>query len=95
MTIHVQQTGTGEPMEFDVEVREGGSRTRHRVTMSRTTRAKLSGGKVDPEALVRAAFEFLLERESKESILAKFDVTVIARYFPEFEREISRYFVGS
>ena len=32
-----------------------------------------------------------LDREPKESILAHFDVTVIRRYFPEFEREIGRY----
>jgi hypothetical protein len=33
----------------------------------------------------------LLDREQKESILARFDVTVISRYFPEFERELLRY----
>jgi hypothetical protein len=27
-------------------------------------------------------------REPKESILSQFDVEVIGRYFPEFEREI-------
>ena len=41
-----------------------------------------------PEALVEASFRFLLEREPKESILRSFDVSVIGRYFPEFEREI-------
>jgi hypothetical protein len=39
---------------------------------------------------VRRSFEFLLEREPKESILASFDLTVIARYFPEYESEIAR-----
>jgi hypothetical protein len=34
----------------------------------------------------------LLDREAKESILQRFDVTVISRYFPEFERELPRYF---
>ncbi len=27
----------------------------------------------------------------RNSILGRFDVTVIAHYFPEFERELSRY----
>ncbi len=36
-------------------------------------------------------FGFLLDREPKESILGRFDVTVIARYFPEFERELPNY----
>jgi len=38
------------------------------------------------------AFRFLLDREPKESILGRFDVTAISRYFPEFEREMPRYF---
>jgi hypothetical protein len=32
----------------------------------------------------------LLEREPKESILTRFDLSVIGRYFPEYEREIKR-----
>ena len=31
---------------------------------------------------------FLLAREPKESILKRFDVSVISDYFAEFEREI-------
>jgi hypothetical protein len=38
--------------------------------------------------LVEASFAFLLERETKESILREFDLTVIGRYFHEYEREI-------
>ena len=33
----------------------------------------------------------LLDRERKEFTLGRFDVTVISRYFPEFERELPRY----
>ena len=43
------------------------------------------------ERCLEAVFRFLLGRERKESILARFDATVISRYFPEFEREVSRY----
>ena len=32
----------------------------------------------------------LLEREPKESILARFDLPVIERYFPEYPHEIRR-----
>jgi hypothetical protein len=38
---------------------------------------------------VRDCFAFLLEREPTESILSSFDVGVIGRYFPEFERVIA------
>lgn len=77
-------------MEFDVEVGDGKDRTRHRVTMTNAVHARL-GATVSPVAFVRAAFAFLLQREPKESILRRFDVTVISRYFPEFEREVGRY----
>lgn len=76
---------------FEVTVREGGGETHHRVTMSAQIYANLSGGRVSEERLLEAAFRFLLERESKEQILRQFDVTVIARYFPEFETALPRY----
>jgi hypothetical protein len=44
---------------------------------------------------LEAAFRFLLDREPKESILGRFEVTVISRYFPEFERELPRYLSAS
>jgi hypothetical protein len=59
--------------------------------MSRDTYRRLSGGKHTPERCLEAAFRFLLDREPKESILARFDIAVISRYFPEFERELPRY----
>ena len=60
----------------------------HDVTVSPNDYTKLAGEKIQPEELVRRSFEFLLEREPKESILARFDLSVISRYFPEYEREI-------
>jgi hypothetical protein len=44
--------------------------------------------------VVDAAFRFLLDREPKEAILARFDVSLIAQYFPEFEEELPRYLRG-
>ena len=45
-------------------------------------------GRADVQRLVYETFAFLLEREAKESILRSFDITVVGRYFPEFEDEI-------
>lgn len=94
-TVVVEVTESGEPLHFSVTVREGNGETRHRVTMDRSTHARLGRGTATPEACVRAAFAFLLDREPKESILSSFDVTVIGRYFPEFERELPRYLKGA
>ena len=76
--------------EFQVRVIEGKSQTSHRVTLKAADYERIAGGKVEPAELVRRSFEFLLENEPKESILAKFDLTVIGRYFPNFEREMRR-----
>jgi len=81
--------GQGDRMAFWVRVDEGESQSDHDVTISAPDLARLGRRGESPENFVRRAFEFLLTREPKESILARFDVRVIGRYFPEFEREIS------
>ena len=74
---------------YQVTVEKGGSRSRHTVTLEESYYRKLTGGKVTPEELIRRSFEFLLQREPKESILSRFDLPVIQRYFPDYERTIS------
>ena len=66
-----------------------GSSSRHEVTVTRAVLDRLAPGADDPVDLVRRSFVFLLEREPKESILRSFDLTVISRYFPEYERVIA------
>jgi hypothetical protein len=86
-----QDDGTLSQLRFDVVVREAGGATRHRVTMSKELAERLGRGAFSPEQCLDAAFRFLLDRESKEQILARFDVSVISLYFPEFERELPSY----
>jgi hypothetical protein len=75
---------------FRVRVIETGSESTHQVTLDPKDHAKLTAGAAEPEKLIRKSFEFLLEREPKESILSRFDLSAINRYFPEFEREIKK-----
>jgi hypothetical protein len=89
--IEVRRLAEGDPLDFEVVVREGRGETRHHVTMSREMCKRLTAGKHTPERCLEAAFRFLLDRAPKESILGRFDVTVISSYFPEFERELPRY----
>ena len=77
-------------MRFGVTVAEGTTETGHDVTLASADFKRLAAPDEDPDAFVRRCFEFLLAREPNESILSRFDVSVIGRYFPEFEREIAR-----
>jgi hypothetical protein len=76
-----------DPNTFEVIVENGGAST-HRVTVPDDYHRKLVGDAMPKKELVKKSFEFLLERESKESILGSFELSVIQRYFPEYEREI-------
>ncbi len=73
---------------FKVTV-EGRTTTTHTVTVSLDYYEKLTGGRVTADELVEKSFEFLLEREGNTSILSTFDLPVIQRYFPEYERTIT------
>ncbi len=72
---------------FEVTV-TASTTTTHRVTLKLDYYQKLTSGKVSPETLIEKSFEFLLERESNTAILSRFDLPVIGRYFPEYEKNI-------
>ncbi len=74
--------------QFRVQVREGGSSTSHVVKVD------VEGEPFDSTAahdLVEASFRFLLDREPKESIMSRFGLSVISRYFPEYRSKIGEY----
>lgn len=90
--IEIRRTASGDPLQFEVTVRDATGETRHRVTMSQKTCASLTaGGKHSAEQCLEATFRFLLDREPKEAILERFDVTVVSRYFPDFESRLPTY----
>lgn len=74
---------------FEVTV-IGSSTTKHVVTVNADYCQKLTEGKVAPETLIEKSFEFLLEKESNASILSRFELSVIGRYFPEYEKTIAK-----
>jgi len=76
--------------EFAVVVEEEGDKTQHIVSLDDDYYYLLTQGKIGKEELIRESFQFLLEREPKESILSRFNLKVIKGYFPEFEKEIRR-----
>lgn len=78
------------PDTYTVRVREGASETLHQVRLPPTDAERLAAGAA-PEALLVAAFKFLLEREPKESILPGFEIDLISHYFPEFGDKLADY----
>jgi hypothetical protein len=56
--------------------------------------ARLPHSRIDPNwsaAVLRRSIIPIPARPRAEGTLGRFDVTVISRYFPEFERELPRY----
>lgn len=76
---------------YDVTVSKQNTTT-HRVTLIPKYVQKLTLEKVSNETLLEKSFEFLLEREPNTSILRSFELSVIGRYFPEYENEIKKRF---
>ncbi|HXS71392.1 MAG TPA: hypothetical protein VN839_07415 [Patescibacteria group bacterium] len=73
-----------------VTLRDPDSTSTHDVSVSDEDAARLAAATTDHEVerLLYETFDFLLERESKEQILSAFDLSVVSRYFPEYEHEI-------
>ena len=69
--------------------------TSHEVSVPTGFAASLGCGDVAPGELVRASFEFLLEREPATSILREFSLDVISQYFPGYPAEIGARLSGS
>ena len=74
---------------FKVTVEEKNSESTHTVTLDDQYHKKLSGNIIPKEELIKKSFEFLVEREPKESIMSSFNLKVINKFFPEFEGYIS------
>ena len=95
MSVDVRCEPVAAGWTCSVSVDDGdGPPTSHVVSVAGPDLARLAPGAADPTDLVSRSFDFLLAREAKESILGRFDLMVIARYFPEFEPTIRRYDPG-
>lgn len=73
-----------------VTVRDDRGSSTHDVTVSADDATALAAATdaSHVERLLYETFDFLLEREPKESILRSFDISVVHQYFPDYEHEI-------
>jgi len=64
--------------------------TEHLVLLNDNFYQSITNGKITKKDLIIKSFEFLLLRESNQSILKEFNLEVINQYFPEYNNEIKK-----
>jgi hypothetical protein len=84
MPIEVRCAAEGDGYRCAIDVSDAMGTTHHVVRVSGKDFDRWRRGR-SAEELVRDSFAFLLGREPKESILKEFDLSVIQRYFPDYD----------
>lgn len=74
--------------EYEVRV---GERTRHTVSAPPATLQRLLRDGETPEQGIERVFAYLLDREPPESILRRFAVDDVSRYFPTFWSDMAAW----
>ena len=82
-----EREGTNQ-WSYTVRVDVGGRRHEYAVTLGFSDYDLWCRGRAAPSKVVEQAFAFLLEREPAEAILARFDCSLIRRYFPEVDQQL-------
>ena len=65
--------------------------TTHIVSLSDEVHKNLTNNKVTKEELLDFSFKFLLDREPNTSIMSSFELTVISKYFSEYEKSVEKW----
>jgi hypothetical protein len=84
MPVAVRCGPEGDGYRCTADVSDATGTSHHLVRVSGKDLDRWGRGR-SAEELVRDSFAFLLEREPKESILREFDLSVIRRYFPDYD----------
>ena len=87
MTISIQISSNNE---YEVTV-QSNTITTHLVTLSDEVHKNLTNEKVTKEELLDFSFKFLLDREPNTSIMSSFELTVISRYFSDYEKSVKKW----
>ena len=64
---------------------------KHVVSVTDQMLLNLTKNKISKEELLNFSFNFLHEREPNTSILSKFDIIVISKYFPEYISKVENH----
>ena len=80
--INIKELSTNT---FDVTIYSN-TETNHQVTISDDFITEYQIKNLTKKEIIEQSFIFLLEREPNTSILRKFDIEVIANYFPDYKK---------
>jgi len=69
--------------EYRVQVTDESGSSEHRVTVT-GDQLRALGAEGRAEKLLEESFRFLLEREPRSAIMARFELPTISRFFPEY-----------
>lgn len=83
--ITIQEEKPFPEAVYKVTIEDESGQSKHIVTVHEPYYMELTGGAMPAPDLIRKSFEFLLERESKEEILNKFELPKIQKYFSDYE----------
>ncbi|MGJ3254589.1 MAG: hypothetical protein ACFE0J_26170 [Elainellaceae cyanobacterium] len=75
---------------YNVVLDDRGTTHQYTVTLNSSEYESWARNQAKPSDVIKAAFEFLLEREPASSIMSSFDCSVIRRYFPDVDRELPK-----
>ena len=75
---------------FFVELGHGDGLVEYMVDLDREYWTRLTNRRVEPSELIIKTFDFLLDKEPKELILRKFNLSDISARFPMYEDEIRK-----
>ena len=87
MNVEVETMGDND---FLVKVSAANS-TEHQVTLTDTYWEQIWNRRLPKKDVIARSFAFLLEREPNTSILRTFDLSVIQRYFGEYEAKAATW----
>ena len=89
--IRVTETGQSENgWTFLVEIGHGDGLMEFWVEIDKAQWTRLTGRRIEPSELVLFTFKFLLDKEAKELILKKFNLSDVEGQYPNFEMELKK-----
>lgn len=89
MDIKIKTVPTNLGWHFSVTLNDPAGPSFYKVSMDKDFLMRI-GADYHPEKVVEKSFEFLLEKEPKERILAEFDIAEVSNYFPDFIPDLNK-----